>query len=137
MAALKMSRDSKYRPSLRHHHRIDANLPVQLRTQSGDVIDTHLGNLSRAGMMAVCTPEMIQLVLPAQESVSPHQPVPVDTTLFLKRQQGVEIRCDVIYVRRLSRDAFHLGMAFQDFGDDQQRQAVEDYVSEHLSEPPA
>jgi len=134
-----MDKQSKVSPSLRHYHRISVSLSALLETESGDQVRCDIANLSRAGMMALCTAEMIACLLPNQEPVAPHLAVPLEVSLDLPGDKGqphqtINAQCDIIYSRRASRDCFHLGMSFMQFhGDD--GLILEDFVTRNMGPP--
>ncbi|MDX1588497.1 MAG: PilZ domain-containing protein [Oleiphilaceae bacterium] len=128
-----MLKQAKVTPNLRHYHRVPVALEALLETRCGDAVMCRVCNLSRAGFMVECSPEMLQQLLPNREPVAPHQPVPVYSSLALP-DGDLNVDCHVIYVRRVSSQCFNLGAEFRDFqGDDAQR--LENYVLQQMTDP--
>lgn len=130
-----MQNQSKVSPNLRHYHRVPVTLEVLMQTDSGVAVLCQVANLSRAGLMIACTPQMLHQLLPNRESVAPHQPVPVRASLALP-DGDLNVDCNVVYVRRVSHDCFNLGAEFKAFeGDDEQR--LQAFVLKQMTPPPA
>lgn len=123
------------RPNLRHHHRVNTTLDAKLETQEGVAVECHFTNLSRAGVMAVCTPALIKTLLPKGGPLSPRQSVRLNARFELPvlnvQSVVVEAKCDVIYLRRISRNAFHLGMSFVSFEGSGQN-CIDQYIDRKL-----
>lgn len=131
------------RPNLRHYHRISTKFPARIEPETGPAtadapLECQLTNLSRAGVMALCTPEMIKTLLPNGPSVGPRQAVRVKVQFELPvlnvQKVLVEARCDVIYLRRISRDTFHLGMSFVEF-EDRGQDYIDQFIDRKLHRP--
>ena len=124
------------RPNLRHYHRIEVDLEATLITETDTIDACQIRNLSRSGIMVPCAPEVLDRILPNHEPVAPHLAVPLDAHFELPGASGaatkVSCRCDVIYVRRVARDCFHLGMSFVSFKGNG-RELVDDYISRQLA----
>lgn len=128
------------RPNLRHYHRISTKFAAQIATiehllSDQPPLDCQLTNLSRAGVMALCSPDMVKTLLPRGASVGPRQAVRVkvqfDVPVVNVHKVQIEAECDVVYLRRVSRDTFHLGMSFVSFSDNGQ-QYLDQYIDKEL-----
>lgn len=129
------------RPNLRHYHRISTQFDATLSAGEGadsPELQCQLTNLSRAGVMAVCTPDMVKLLLPGGAVVGPRQSVRVNVQFELPvlnvQKVQIEAQCDVVYLRRISRDTFHLGMSFVSFEDSGQ-DCIDQYIDRKLHRP--
>lgn len=122
------------RPNLRHYHRIAVELDGTITTGDGTEAPCRVTNLSRDGVMIPCDPDTLSRVIPNQESVAPHLAVPVHFDLCLPdgNQSPVRCQCDIIYVRRVSRDCFNMGMSFSAFEEEGQ-QRLDDYINQQLA----
>jgi hypothetical protein len=132
------------RPNLRHYHRIstqfDAVIKADGDSPAGEkVLECQLTNLSRAGVMAKCTPEMVKALLPKGAAVGPRQAVKVQVQFELPvisvQKVLIEAQCDVIYLRRVSRDTFHLGMSFTAFDNNNGQDYIDQYIDRKLHPP--
>lgn len=128
------------RPNLRHYHRISTKFAACIATvetppSDSAPLDCQLTNLSRAGVMALCNPDMIRTLLPHGASVGPRRTVRVkvqfDVPVDDIHKVQVAVECDVVYLRRVSRDTFHLGMSFVSFSENGQ-QYLDQYIDEKL-----
>jgi len=122
------------RPNLRHYHRIAVDLNGTITTEAGTEVSCRVSNLSRDGVMVPCDPDTLDRIMPNHEPVAPHLAVPVRFELQLpgSNDTPVRCRCDIIYVRRVSRDCFNTGMSFSAFEEDDQ-QRLDDYINQQLS----
>lgn len=139
--AVPMESESKpaSRPNLRHYQRISTKFPAKIASEAaGAALDCELTNLSRAGVMALCTPEMIKTLLPNGSSGGPRQAVRVtlgfDLPVINVQKVQVEAHCDVVYLRRISRNTFHLGMSFVDF-EDRGQDYIDQFIDRQLNRP--
>lgn len=128
------------RPNLRHHHRISTQFAARIESEDASpagaqVLECKLTNLSRAGVMAVCTPEMIKVLLPKGTALGPRQTVRVKIQFELPvinvQKVQIEAQCDIVYLRRVSREIFHLGMSFVSF-DNTGQDYIDQYIDRQL-----
>ncbi len=111
-----MSGSSQLRKNLRHYARVNAHFSAQLTTPTGLVRQADIENISRAGVMLSCNRETLETLQPTSHTPTPvesaqielHFEVPVDAY----HTETVSSTCKVIYVRRLARDRFQVGLSF-------------------------
>lgn len=137
-ASLEAEKRMASRPNLRHHQRIPLDLTVDVKLPDGSMQSCQLANMSRAGMMLECSPEEMGRLVPNHSPVAPRQAIRLSTVFDLPiialQRVRVHADCDVIYVRRLSRHVFQIGMqfvAFEGYGQDY----VDQFVDRHLGQP--
>lgn len=127
---------ARSRPNLRHYHRIEVDLDATLITENDTIGPCTIRNLSRSGIMVPCSSEIVDRIIPNHEPVAPHLAVPLTLNFDLPAADGSQVsiacRCDVVYVRRVARDCFHVGISFVRFDDDGEQQ-VDDYINRQLA----
>ncbi|MGM0451416.1 MAG: PilZ domain-containing protein [Pseudomonadota bacterium] len=136
MAAQPSSAGPSGRPNLRHYHRIPVNLEASLE-QDGQLLPVcPINNLSRSGLQIACSPETLGQLVPNGEPVAPHMAVPVHIAFEIPVGEAdstrIQARCDVVTVRRIARDCFHVGMSFTEFEDDADA-LLDHYINEQLA----
>jgi len=131
------------RPNLRHYHRVSTQFDATISSceeTGGEAsrLKCQLTNLSRAGVMAVCTPDMVKTLLPGGAVIGPRQSVRVkvqfEVPVLAVQKVQIGALCDVVYLRRISRDIFHLGMSFVSF-DDSGQDCIDQYIDRKLHRP--
>ncbi|MDX1799419.1 MAG: PilZ domain-containing protein [Marinobacter sp.] len=131
-----MKSPSSTRPNLRDQQRVEASLAVTVEQASGNVIDCQTTNLSRAGMMIACTGEIVNQLAPGKRSPAAGEGIPVSTRFSLPviaaQSVAVKARCQIVNIRRIARDTFHVGIQFCDF-EGNGYQYVDQYVSRQLN----
>ena len=124
------------RPNLRHHHRIPVNLDASLEQDGRPVPACTINNLSRSGLQIACTPEALNQLVPDGEPVAPQMAVPVHIAFEVPVGESgstrIQARCDVVTVRRIARDCFHVGMSFTEFKD-KTDSLLNHYINEQLA----
>ena len=102
---------------------------VCIKTENNAVIEASLQLISKDGLTITCNQHTLHKLLPNTPSVSPKQPVllPVSFTLDKK----IDSSCNVICIRRLSKDTFELEMTFKDM-DEKSTELVDQYVEKLL-----
>ncbi|TDT43262.1 PilZ domain-containing protein [Halospina denitrificans] len=124
------------RPNLRYHHRIPVDLELHLEVNGEKLPPCRVGNLSRSGIMVPCSQEILDQIAPNQESVAPHMAIPVRAQFEIPMGDNgsawVDCGCDVVTVRRVARDCFHVGMSFTSF-EDEGETLVDRYINEQLA----
>ena len=136
MSALSSSAGFTGRPNLRHYHRIPVNLEASLERGGEALPPCTINNLSRAGLQIECTPETLDLLVPNGEPVAPQMAIPVQVAFTVPVGESdtavIQARCDVVTVRRIARDCFHVGMSFAEFEEDA-LPMLDHYINEQLS----
>lgn len=116
--------------NLRHHLRVPVQMTTTLQTPQGDELMVRMANLSRQGMMLSCDQAALNLLHPRPGSL-PQNPVTVQARFTLPGMRAgtvqIEALCGVSYVRRLSRDHFHVGLEFK-YLDEQLVPHLEHYI---------
>ncbi len=124
------------RPNLRHYHRIPVDLETSLEQDGRSLPTCPINNLSRSGLQITCSPETLNRLLPNGEPVAPHMAVPVHVAFEIPLGESgsnvVRARCDVVTVRRIARDCFHVGMSFTEFEGDTDT-LLDHYINEQLA----
>ncbi|MEQ6884327.1 PilZ domain-containing protein [Salicola sp. Rm-C-2C1-2] len=123
------------RPNLRHYHRIPVHLAASLE-QDGDLLpECTINNLSRSGLHIECASAILERLVPNGKPVAPHMAIPVHLTFSVPGEAGsicIRARCDVVTVRRVSRDSFNVGMSFAEFEDDSDTH-LDHYINKQLA----
>jgi len=121
--------------NLIYHTPIRVGDTVSVRTQNQETIQTYMEALARDGIVLTCDRETLDALLPNRNMIAPKQAVTLHTTFSLDPDQGkIESDCDVICVRRLSRDTFQMEMRFQEL-DDESYAMIDAYVDSALNRP--
>ena len=130
------STGSTSRPNLRYHHRIPVDLELRLEINGETLPPCRISNLSRSGIMVHCSQDILDQIAPNQESVAPHQAIPVrahfEVPVGGNGSAWVDCQCDVVTVRRVARDCFQVGMSFTGFDNDGEA-LVDRYITEQLA----
>ena len=88
--------------------------------------------------MATCDPDMVNSLLPKGAVVGPRQAVRVQVQFQLPiinvQKVQIDAHCDIVYLRRVSRDKFQLGMSFTAF-DDNGQDYIDQYIDRKLHPP--
>lgn len=136
MTAQSSSAGLNGRPNLRHYHRVAVNLDVSLEQEGQSVPIGTINSLSRSGLQIQCSQEALNQLIPNGEPVAPHMAVPVQTAFDIPVGESgstrVQTRCDVVTVRRIARDCFHVGMSFTEFKDNADA-LLDRYINEQLA----
>lgn len=131
-----MKPPSSTRPNLRDQQRVDAALEVTVEQSSGAVITCQTANMSRAGMMMACNSEVVNALAPGRRSPAAGEGIPVTARFNLPviaaQTIAITAHCQIVHIRRVARDTFHVGIHFCDF-DGNGYQYVDQYVSRQLN----
>ncbi|ENO13346.2 PilZ domain-containing protein [Marinobacter nanhaiticus D15-8W] len=124
------------KPNLRQQQRVPTNLEVTVTHPDGTCITCKTANLSRAGMMVECDSARVQELVPDRLAVAPKDPIQLSIKFSVPvvsvQSVNVEAQCDVVHIRRISRQVFHLGLQFR-FFEGNGHDYVDQYVSRLLS----
>lgn len=86
--------------------------------------------------MVPCSQEILDQIAPNQKPVAPHLAIPVRAQFEIpigdNGSAWVDCQCDVVTVRRVARDSFHVGMSFSSFEEDGEA-LVDRYINEQLA----
>ena len=136
MLSTSASTGTSSRSNLRYHHRIAVDLELHLEANGEALPALRICDLSRAGIMVPCSQSILSRITPNQATVAPHQAVPVRARLRIPVEDNgcawVGCVCDVVTVRRVARDTFHVGMTFRSFEEDG-KAMVDAYISDQIA----
>jgi hypothetical protein len=108
-----------------------------------------IANISKAGLMIECNRQTIEDLIPRESTPSPKTPVRLEILFTLKQQTSIRQQepleqgqktqtdlfaiCNIIHVRRISRDVYHIGVEFLVFPNDDYA-VVAQYVESRLQQ---
>lgn len=111
-----MSGSSLLKKNLRHFARVNAHFTAYLSTAKGNIRHAEIENISRAGVMLSCDRETLETILPNNQSPAPWDALQIDLAFEIPvdayHTETVQSQCKVVYVRRLARDKFQIGLGF-------------------------
>ncbi len=108
------------------------NVTDEISVQTGEGLETRLEALARDGLTLSCNRQTLDQLLPNREVIAPKQPVNLLTCFQLyPGTEAIESYCDVISVRRLARDTFHLDLRFHAL-EEESYQLIDSYVNAAL-----
>jgi len=124
-----MSRTLIYHTQLQ----IDGQATVTSRPKTE--ISMELSSISKSGLLLKCNKQSLETLLPKQPSLAPKQTVATEVAFGLPEVGKVDAACEIVSVRRLSRDTFELQL---NFSNPEQRAitAVEHFVERKLRSQP-
>lgn len=104
--------------NLIYHTHIRLGKQITIETGQKNTAKTDLEAISRDGITINCDRSMLDQLLPNTASVIPKQPVSLSVSFNLDGSSGkVKANCNVVAVRRLSRDTYQMVMRFQDISE--------------------
>ncbi len=122
--------------NLRDQQRVETSLDVVAILSEQVTVNCKATNVSRAGMMISCDEKTLNRLVPNQTSPAPGQWIEISTQFSLpvvaSQNVTVSADCHIVYLRRVSRDEFHVGIQFCRF-EGNGHQYVDQYVSRQLS----
>lgn len=117
----------------REHPRIDAELPIRIRTAGGEIIHATTLNLSPAGLQLGCDGQTAGIICGGAAPAGPGPSVEVDVRLTLRAEEAtpddVEVRCRVAFARRIAERDFRVGLQYLDLSEES-AQALQRYIEE-------
>jgi hypothetical protein len=124
------------KPNLRNQQRVEASLDVLLSRPDGTAITCRCTNLSRAGMTITCDNSIAKDLLPGQKPNAPGEWLEVAArfSLPLAGKASADIYSEgvVVYLRRVNRETFQIGIQFSRF-EGECHDYVDQFVSQQLS----
>jgi len=124
------------KPNLRNQQRVDASLDVTFRREDAVEVRCRTTNLSRAGMMISCSSDCVEKLVPGLKSPAPGQWVEASAEFALPvvaaQKVSILAHCHIIYLRRVSRNEFQLGIQFSEV-EGRGHEYIDQYVSRQLS----
>lgn len=117
--------------SLIYHTQVEVKGEATLEADNKVATSARIDSLAKDGMIVHCDQSSLKALFPRSATFSPKQTTSVDLTFGLKEVGKVETRCDVVSVRRLSRDAFELNLKF-DIEDQRSAAIIEKFVERKL-----
>ncbi|MBZ2168493.1 PilZ domain-containing protein [Marinobacter sp. F4216] len=123
--------------NLRNQQRVDVKFDIAVETESGDKLTCTTINLSRSGVMISCNRGDIKKLIPTQQSPAPGHWIAVKTAfsvpVLAHQPVSVVADCNIVHMRRVARDEFHLGINFSEF-EGNGFDYVDRYVAELLAD---
>ena len=116
--------------NLRNQQRVDVSTDITIETADGTCVTCSVANLSRTGVMISCSQEAVRALIPGQKS-----PVKTRFSVPVLATQPVSVIADgnIVHMRRVARDEFHLGIQFAEF-EGNGADYVDRYVSKLLAD---
>jgi len=102
---------------------------VSIEVSNKTAINAFFNTISKDGMTITCDQHTLHALLPNKESIAPKQPVTLPVTFSLN--QEIKATCNVICVRRLSKNIFELDMRFKDLAEND-ASSVNQYIESSL-----
>ena len=107
------------KPNLRNQQRIDVSSEITLEKPDGDQFQCEIANISRTGVMVQCDAQTAKALVPSMLPPAPKNPVQLTARFPIPvlPAQPVTIvaESNVVHIRRIARDQFHIGLQFQSF----------------------
>jgi len=129
---LKCNTKNDMKRNLIYHTPIQLGESIAIRTNKIEAVHTELEAISRNGMTIKCNQKTLDLLLPNTASVAPKQSVALPVSFSLNQMKSViDVQCNVVSVRRLSKDIFHLDMIFKEISA-QNYESIDDYIESSL-----
>jgi len=117
--------------ALIYHTQLNVDGLAKVVDKDGHEIVSQLDTISKSGIVLHCDQESLSTLFPKTPSLSPKQAVQFTTTFGLPEVGKIEAKCDVISLRRLSRDTFELQLNFVN-ASPRALYAIEHYVERKL-----
>ncbi|MGP4844631.1 PilZ domain-containing protein [Marinobacter sp. 1Y8] len=118
--------------NLRQQQRVSTNIAVTVCNPDGNQLVCHTANLSRAGMLVECDSNHVRDILPGNPTVAPKKTVALDVKFAVPvvsvQSVNIEASCDLVHIRRVSKNRFQLGLQFTGFAGN-----GHDYVDQFVS----
>lgn len=109
------------RKEKRQYPRIKTRLPLNIISQSGDVLSAISLDMSLEGLQIECDHQTQQQLIRANKKHSPGQPVEMDVQIQIPVTRHslsrMEMRCRLVITRRLAQNTYHLGLNYLELGD--------------------
>ncbi len=107
------------RHNLRNQQRVDVSADISIERADGNRLDCKIANLSRSGVMISCSQDTARTLLPGLVPPSPGQSLEVTTRFSVPvlptQPVAVVAEGNIVHMRRVARDEFHLGIRFCEF----------------------
>lgn len=100
----------------RRYPRVSTQLEVEVRTDGGDTIAGTISDLSSTGLQVLCPPEQARRIDTRGQQIAVQ--VHFSVTLAETEDGSVHAPCKVVFARRVSADAYCIGLSFLDLDDD-------------------
>ncbi len=105
--------------NLRNQQRVPVDASIALEKPDGQRLDCQIANLSRSGVMISCTEEAARVLLPGLRAPAPGLYFGVTARFSVPvlpaQPVAVTADCNVVHLRRVSRDEFQVGIQFSEF----------------------
>ncbi|MBQ0832184.1 PilZ domain-containing protein [Marinobacter sp.] len=127
------------KPNLRNQQRADVVCDIVIEKPDGHQLTCKIANLSRTGVMISCNQETVNQLIPRLKTPTPQNLIVVKTRFSVPviATQPVSIVANghIVYVRRIARNEFQIGIQFADF-EDNGLYYVDTYVRKLLADSP-
>lgn len=121
--------------NLRYHNRVSTQFSATMKTGAGLTLSGVISNISKAGLMIECSRQVIEDLIPIDSTPSLKTPIRLEVAFDLwfdnTNQQRLTSVCNIIHVRRKSRETYQVGIEFLTFPEDNYG-IVEKYVELRL-----
>ncbi|MCP5207515.1 MAG: PilZ domain-containing protein [Hahellaceae bacterium] len=121
--------------NLRYHNRVTTRLEAIMSTGKNQALIGTLANISKAGLMIECSRQVVEDLIPRDSTPSPKTPVRLEVAFDLWLSEGqpehLHSICNIIHVRRKSREIYQVGVEFLSFPHNDYA-AVVKYVDQRL-----
>jgi hypothetical protein len=105
--------------NLRYHNRVNTRLEAIMSTGNKTALIGTLANISKAGLMIECSRQVVEDLIPRDSTPSPKSPVRLEVAfdLWLNSDESKHLHsiCNIIHVRRKSRETYQVGVEFLSF----------------------
>lgn len=119
--------------NLIYHTHIPLGEKVTIETEQNYTTKTDLESISRDGITVICNQLTLNQILPNAASVAPKQPVALPVSFTLGQGERIKASCNVVAVRRLSKDTFQMVMRFREISEEH-FELVDHYIESILNE---
>ncbi|MBR9872274.1 MAG: PilZ domain-containing protein [Gammaproteobacteria bacterium] len=107
------------KPNLRNQQRVDVSSAITLEKPDGCQFQCEIANLSRTGAMIECDAQTAKALIPNMVPPAPKNPVQLtarfQVPVIPAQPVTVVAESNVVHIRRIARDQFHIGLQFRSF----------------------
>ncbi len=130
-----MMKNLVVKPNLRNQQRVDVATEVRIEKPDGSSLVCPMSNISRTGLMILCGRDEVQTLVPGQKTPAPGTWIEVTASFAVpvvaSQPVSVVAHGHIVYMRRISRNEFQIGIQFAEF-EDNGFEYVDNYVSKLL-----
>ncbi|MFV8572432.1 PilZ domain-containing protein [Marinobacter sp. SBS5] len=107
------------KPNLRNQQRIDVSSEITLEKPDGFQFQCKITNISRTGVMIQCDAQTAKSLIPNMLPPAPKNPIQLTARfpvpVLPTQPVSIVAESNVVHIRRIARDQFHIGLQFQSF----------------------